>query len=778
MKLARRLWLLVFPVLVVGTLLAVLAVYTVEKRLLLEGESAHLNQYGNHLVATFTAYSNLSESYLESLLRSSSLQDVLLAKDEFIMSYTMENNLTQMLHGLSKLRLDKFSLVLLNADGSVKYFFEDSNDPFSEPSAVVTRQVAEMFERRQSLGRKIVMGELVSTMVHTKVLDPRTLRVPVAERWSNGVAVAMHFGMSSLDEIIEEGELNGYRVELIPSEHLESAVQREGAIHYEQHLMDGYWLHVNYDPQMVSQKLNDLLVNIVVLALVSVVVVAYVLIKLIELYVTHPISKLEKNVLAADRGEKLPEPSLARDEVSSLERSFHRLYTQQKAASEVFQTMAETDHLTRLLNRRQFNKTLVNVLERIDSDKKVALLFIDLDNFKYVNDNYGHDIGDHLLVAFSESLKNQFRPTDMVVGLSNTLSRLGGDEFCVLLYDFDQDAVAQKAAERIIALFDDGFTTQDGTFPVSASIGIALYPRDASSAEELMTNADASMYQAKKAGKNQFAFYSHELAEQNQRYLQLEVALKNVDYSEFSMVYMPQVEAVSGRMSGVEALIRWRSPTLGFVSPAEFIPIAEASGMFRELDLWVIRRVLRDRRRLREIAGDEVRVSINISAAQLNSGSFFLDLMLIMQTMNESPKGLVLEITETFAAHRSEVLVSNLNLLKQAGFELALDDFGTGYSSMVQLVDYPIDEIKIDKYMIDNLAGNTLAMLRAMATFFSSTGYRVTAEGVETPEQEALLLQMDIDTLQGYLYSKPVSLDELAEQVSLGGVVAGTKKPA
>lgn len=763
MKLNTRLWLLVFPVLVAGTLMAVLAIYTVEKKLVLESDAERLKQYSIRLVSEFTVYNNLSESYLEPLLRSAAMHEVLLAKDEFILAYSIENNLTNMLGSLSKLRLDKFSLSIFRDDGSIKYFFEDSNDPFSEPSDLMIEMVGDMFLNHKSWGRKVSTEDEGSSLTQARILDPLTLRTPVTERWQSAVAVAVHFGMPSLDEIIQEGRDSGYKIRLVPSESLPALARPKYDFYFQEHLIDGYWIYVEYDTSLVDQKLGDLLFSILVVALLSSVSVAYVLLKLIEFYVTRPILRLEQAVVAVDGGGALPEPGMARDEVSALARAFHKLYSQLKSSSEAYQEMAETDHLTHLLNRRQFNQTLINILDRIEGGKKLALLYIDLDNFKYVNDNYGHDVGDQLLVEFSERLKQQFRPTDLVLGLSNSLSRLGGDEFCVLLADFEQDSVVQKAAERVVAMFADGFTTRDGNFPVSASVGVAVYPRDGETAEELMVNADASMYLAKKAGKNQFAFYSQSLAEKNQRYIQVEVALKNVDYSEFSMVYMPQVASDSGKISGVEALICWHSPELGFVSPAEFIPIAESTGVFKELDIWVFRKVLSDRPRLQEILGDDVRISVNISAAQLNSGSFFLDLMMVLQQMNQSSSGLVLEITETFAAIKSETLLSNLSLLKQAGFELALDDFGTGYASMVQLVDYPIDEIKIDKYLIDNLDGKTRDMIEAIATFFTTTGYRVTAEGVETPEQVEILKGMDVDTLQGYYYSKPVPLEQLAE---------------
>lgn len=623
-----------------------------------------------------------------------------------------------------------------------------------------------LFSGKITQKRELVIDLAVTGIAYAKIVEPRTLRKPVLNDWSDALAVVVQFGMSSFDELKSELRSEGYSVQITAAEDqlLERNLQ---GIYLTQPLLEGYWLNIDYDSDYLTEKLRRLLVIITLGSVFVVAVITFSLIVLIEHYVTQPIVRLERNLELADEVGGLPHPSDAKDEVSSLERTFHGLYNQLKSSYEAIKTLAETDPLTHLLNRRQFNQTLEKILSRIGPDRKLALLYIDLDNFKYVNDNFGHEAGDQLLIEFSERLKHQFRPTDIVLSITNAISRLAGDEFCVLIYDFENDAVIQKAAERIVGMFSEGFQTAIGDFPVSASVGVAVYPRDGTTVQELIVNADASMYQAKSAGKNQFAFYSKELADKNQRFIQIEVALKNVDYSEFSLFYMPQVDSQTGLVTGVEALIRWNSPSLGFVSPAEFIPIAEATGVFRQLDLWVIRKVLSDRAQLLGILGSDARISINISAAQLNSGSFFLDLMLITQQMNQSAKNLVLEITETFAATMSETLSSNLSLLKQAGFELALDDFGTGYSSIVQLLDYPIDEVKIDKYMIDRLGYQKGGMVKAMATFFKSFGYRVTAEGVETQDQVEMLQRMDIDTLQGYFYSKPVPIHQLAKAIKV-----------
>ena len=303
-----------------------------------------------------------------------------------------------------------------------------------------------------------------------------------------------------------------------------------------------------------------------------------------------------------------------------------------------------------------------------------------------------------------------------------------------------------------------------GNFPVSASIGIAIYPRDGEHATELVVNADAAMYQAKRAGKNQFHYYSRELAAKARREQLIENQLRKQDFSEFELHYMPLIDANSNQLIGVEALLRWFSSELGVVSPAEFIPIAETRGLYAELDLWVFNRALDDLPSLQKIIGDKGKLSINISSAQLDSGEFFYQLMLALKNKGATSANLELEITETFDAVMSKRVESNLALLKQAGFTLALDDFGSGHTSLNQLVEYPVDVIKIDKSLIDHMLGSGLDLVVALIAFCKQLGFFVTAEGVETQQQAQALREAGVDALQGYYFDKPLTLDEIIKR--------------
>jgi len=370
------------------------------------------------------------------------------------------------------------------------------------------------------------------------------------------------------------------------------------------------------------------------------------------------------------------------------------------------------------------------------------------------------------LQEFAQRLTNVVRLKDIVMGDDRDLARLAGDEFAVIVHDFPDDMVLNKMADRILAIFSAGFNCSAGHFPVTASIGIAVYPKDGDNSTDLIVNADAAMYQAKDAGKNQYAYYSQKLALKARREQQIETELKKKDFSEFVLYYMPLIDAKSGNIMGVEALLRWFSSELGVVSPAEFIPIAESRGLFEDLDLWVFNRALDDLDSLQGILGVGGKLSINISSAQLGSNVFFLNLMSALQKKGGLSQYLELEITETFEAIMSSQVEANLNLFKQAGFSLALDDFGAGHTSLIQLMDYPIDVIKIDKSLIDRMMGGGLNLVIALIHFCKRQDIFVTAEGVETAEQAEALREAGVDALQGYYYDQPMALDKLLEKYS------------
>ena len=520
-------------------------------------------------------------------------------------------------------------------------------------------------------------------------------------------------------------------------------------------------MSIKYRDIEVEKHFYYLLVELFIYSLVFIVVVASLLLFSISKNITNPILRLRSKILAVNDGQQFPEPTKKDDEISLLNLAFYDLYSQLKASYDDSQVMINTDYLTKLNNRKVFNTLLKRLISRNDENKKISLLYIDIDNFKHVNDNYGHEAGDVFLVEFATALRSLLRPTDMVFDRICDVSRLAGDEFGVVIYDYKDDVIIKDIALRVLSVFKDGFDSSVGNLPVSVSIGISVYPRDGKSHQQLIINADAAMYQAKNNGKNQYAFFSKALADKAKREFQVELQLKKMDFSEFTLLFMPVIDVTTERPVGVEALIRWHCADLGQISPAEFIPLAEKKGYFKQIDLWVFKSVLEQLPAIQEVVGRQGKVSINISSAQLDTNDFIQAFIDILQASEAEAKNIVLEITETFSTKMTPLVKQTLALLKDIGFKLALDDFGSGYTSIIQLIDYPVDIIKIDKSMIDRLEDQGGVIVSSLTKLCQANGYSVTAEGVENLAQVKILKAIGVNDIQGFYYCKPMSLHEL-----------------
>jgi len=769
MKLNRRVWWLIVPVLVLSYALVFSAIYYFEKNTYFKQEQARLQLQLSQLASVFGRYDNFIDVYYSSLIGSSSLRDVLIEKNDRVRAFAIERNLSLILSDLNNIKFNHLNLAIIDGNGITKYFYVGGEDPFSQPSKRIPAIVADMFANKQATLKKALHRDNKTEIIQARIINPVTMRRPLAGAWQQGaVAVILMFELTSFDQQRQLlKEKMGYDVMLSHEQDLTGIHKNEHRVHGSEHFSNLLWAHMDYDEGRIDHVLKMLMYQMLLGAVVLMVFSSLLLVLLIERYITRPILDLEQRIVAMnDQGGDFPVVNDAHDEISALQRAFSKLYSQLKASYELSQVQAQTDSLTKLHNRRMFNESVDGLIRRADKYSRIALIYIDLDHFKFVNDNYGHKVGDVLLQEFAQRLTNVVRLKDIVMGDDRDLARLAGDEFAVIVHDFPDDMVLNKMADRILAIFSAGFNCSAGHFPVTASIGIAVYPKDGDNSTDLIVNADAAMYQAKDAGKNQYAYYSQKLALKARREQQIETELKKKDFSEFVLYYMPLIDAKSGHIMGVEALLRWFSSELGVVSPAEFIPIAESRGLFEDLDLWVFNRALDDLDSLQDILGESGKLSINISSAQLGSNVFFLNLMSALQKKGCLSQYLELEITETFEAIMSSQVEANLNLFKQAGFSLALDDFGAGHTSLIQLMDYPIDVIKIDKSLIDRMMGGGLNLVIALIHFCKRQDIFVTAEGVETAEQAEALREAGVDALQGYYYDQPLALDKLLEKYS------------
>jgi diguanylate cyclase (GGDEF)-like protein/PAS domain S-box-containing protein len=432
--------------------------------------------------------------------------------------------------------------------------------------------------------------------------------------------------------------------------------------------------------------------------------------------------------------------------------------TRRKRDEQKIWRQANFDALTGLPNRTLFADRLAQALQAAHHENwQVALMFIDLDRFKWVNDTLGHNAGDHLLQEVAQRLKS-------CVNEMATVARLGGDEFTVVLPDIGSPQEAEQVAEYILHRLAEPILLNGHETFVSGSVGITLYPRDADSIENLMRNADSAMYRAKQAGRNTYRYFTQEMNAAAIRRLRLEHDLRRaLDRGEFEVYYQPIVHGSDAALLGAEALLRWHHPEFGMVPPDEFIPLAEEIGAIAQIGRWVLLQAIRECAGWRA-GGRELMVAVNVSAEQCRAGGCWDSVHEALQQAALPPGALKLEITERLMMEHTDEVVAMLNRLRAAGVHLAVDDFGTGYSSLSYLKRFPVDMLKIDREFIEDLPDNpdNVALVEAIIAMAHSLDLRVVAEGVETQAQERFLRQLNCDMMQGYYYARPMPADAFA----------------
>ncbi len=443
----------------------------------------------------------------------------------------------------------------------------------------------------------------------------------------------------------------------------------------------------------------------------------------------------------------------------------HTDITDRKNAEALIRHQAFFDTLTGLPNRRMLRYRLEQEIKRCKREsQQLAVLFIDLDHFKEVNDTLGHDSGDQLLQLAAQRLKHCVRDSD-------TVARMGGDEFTLILTDIAGAEQLEPLLQKILRSMDALFQIGNEQVFVSASIGITLYPLDATEIEDLLRNADQALYVAKGEGRNRFSFYTPALQEAAQTRVRLAADLRMaLNDGQFRVLYQPIVELATGSIHKAEALIRWQHPKRGMVSPAAFIPIAESSGLIVDIGEWVFQQAAAQVLQWRQSLHPDFQISVNRSPVQfrhVDAGQASWGMQL--QAMGLPGEALVVEITEGLLLDTSEVVGEQLLALGDAGIKVSLDDFGTGYSSLAYLQKFDIDYIKIDQSFVRHLIPEStdLALCKAIIVMAHALGMKVIAEGVETEQQRSLLLQAGCDYAQGYLFARPISAPELETLVRM-----------
>jgi len=428
--------------------------------------------------------------------------------------------------------------------------------------------------------------------------------------------------------------------------------------------------------------------------------------------------------------------------------------TKQKQADELILRQANYDSLTNLPNRRMFNDRLAQEIKKSHRVKlPLALIFLDLDNFKIINDTQGHDNGDALLIEAGKRISNCVRETD-------TVARIGGDEFTVILSELNDLYHVETISQKILEVLSQPFQVSNVQVYISASLGITLYPTDASTVLELLKNADQAMYLAKNLGRNRFCYFTASMQEQAQHRLELVNDLRQaITLEQLEVYYQPIVNLQTGKIYKAEALLRWKHPVRGMVSPAEFIPIAEDFSLIVDIGNWVFKQTVQQIKRCKQQFGIDIQISINKSPVQFREADDHIDWITYLSDNQLSGDNVVIEITEGLLMDDNETILKQLHQFRDAGIEVSMDDFGTGYSSLSYLKKFDIDYLKIDQSFTKNLSPNSddMALSEAIIVMAHKLDLKVIAEGIETEEQRQLLHDAGCDYGQGYHFSRPVA---------------------
>jgi len=439
---------------------------------------------------------------------------------------------------------------------------------------------------------------------------------------------------------------------------------------------------------------------------------------------------------------------------------FEDISTRKKSEKELY-TMANYDSLTTLANRDLFNIYLQETISKSYRSKRpFALIFVDLDRFKYVNDSFGHDAGDDILKTAATRMKNTLRESDFI-------SRLSGDEFTIIIDEASSVLGLETVARNLLKELSRVIHYQDNEIYIGGSVGISCYPDDATNANDLLNFADSAMYAAKNLGRNTFAFYSEEIGKNTEKHLSLSQGLRKAfENNEFELYFQTKMKMETREVIGAEALIRWNKPGEGLIPPFEFIPVLEESGLMADVGEWVIFETCRSIKKWQEVGINLGVIAINLSERQFGTKSLINIVKNALSETGVKPEQLEFEITESLMMDDSERIISVLSQIQQLGIKIAIDDFGTGYSSLAYLKRFPIDILKIDRAFVKDITedSDSAAIVDAIIAMAKQLKLTTVAEGIETEGQYALLAHRGCDIAQGFLLSKPVPFGEIVKQ--------------
>jgi diguanylate cyclase (GGDEF)-like protein len=527
-------------------------------------------------------------------------------------------------------------------------------------------------------------------------------------------------------------------------------------------LASPYIVGIVTDYRVIEDILNKEILNNIIISLFSLLFVS-IIGYLLACYIVKPINRILHKVnevadgnfdarIAIDRHDEL---GLLSERVNTMSMNL-QINTQELVnKNKEIEFHANYDFLTGLPNLRLFSETFQNRIESAAKhDSSIAILFIDLDRFKWINDTYGHSVGDYFLKETSNRITHTLEANELG-------SRIGGDEFILLLLGYSQETIAEKA-EQISTLLSQPLLYEGQEISVTPSIGISLFPENGDSVETLVKHADIAMYRAKEQGRNNYQFYACEMEDAIVRRAVLENGIrKALERNEFILYYQPQIDLETKKIVGLEALVRWIHPEHGLISPVEFIPIAEETGLIVPIGEWILQTAC-EQAKLWQVQGfPKLRISVNLSARQVQQKNLVEKISSILKTSELEPELLELEITESIAMYNEEYVINKLLSLKKIGIKIAIDDFGTGYSSLNYLNKFPIDTLKIDRSFVNQIKNTTdnQEIITTIIVMARNLKLKVIAEGVETVEQLRFLEEQQCNEVQGFYFSKPLTVE-------------------
>jgi diguanylate cyclase (GGDEF)-like protein len=758
------------------------------------------------------------ESQTETQLRTARANASLFASNVLIKHYISEQAATGNMHNLEQQVMDLlfnyqlaypeyYEIRIISRDGkeqlrsvlgnvanrttnesSSSYFIEAGNNPgityttfFRNPDndkpALLTSKPLFLTNKTGSGTQKELYGYIMLT-IDLDFLETQARNDNVAENGEvfftdDSGTILFHHSTEQTGKQLPAGLFIDSRLNADGSTLIDGQYKGKGAHFRSIKLHDWLYAFIVYQEDGLLAKSIDLGWTVTLITFTAILIATTFLFGILKKQLITPIRKLSLAAIEMGRGQVLvPIDIDSDDEIGELATTFREMGKNLNHYHEQVRYVAYHDSLTGLPNRVMFKDYLNRATAAARRDRQeLATLFLDIDNFKRINDTLGHQSGDKLLEAFADRLSQHLRETDIISqssreDASRVIARLAGDEFIILLPRTNGPGEAQKVANRILKSLSEPFVISMQELYVSASIGIAMYPEDGETAGELLKNADIAMYHAKKLGRNNFQYYSSKLNEESAEKMKIEGRLRHaLENNTLELYYQPQVNLATGQISGVEALLRWEDQELGKVGPDVFIPIAEEFGLIVQISEWVIKQACHQAQQWVTAFKLPITMSINISAVHFNNRSLEGMIASALRTTGLNPRYLELELTETSILQDLDQATEALEAFKCMGLQLALDDFGTGYSSLSYLMQLPFDKLKIDQSFIRNLKTETkgAAIVSAIISMSHSLGMSVIAEGVEQKEHMQMLLQMRCDHVQGFYISRPLTADKFAD---------------